>query len=84
MKELENGEYVLTMKEPDKVILNAIPVNGSHLAYRSGVEYKLIVKDNSYIIYDEQHPDGIEFLEMTSLDWFNIKKIASVAAFYYE
>ena len=73
---LENGEYVLTMKEFDKYIVNAIPVNGSHLAYRPDKKYKLIVKDNSYIVFDEQHPEGMEFLEMTSLDWFNIKKVA--------
>lgn len=73
---LECGEYVLTIKESNKVILNAIPVNGSHLAYHSGVEYKLIVNDNSYVIFDEQHPNGLELLERTSLDWFNIQKVA--------
>lgn len=75
--ELENGEYILTMKESDRYIVNAIPVNGNHLAYRPDKEYKLIVKDNSYVVFDEQHPDGIEFLEMTSLDWFNIKKVTA-------
>lgn len=74
--ELENGEYTLTMKESDKYIVSAIPVNGSHLAYCPNKKYKLIVNDNSYIIFDEQYPDGLELLEMTSLDWFNIKKVA--------
>ena len=72
---LENGKYVLKMKESNKVILNAVLVNGHYLAYRSDKEYKLIVNDDIYIIFDEQHPDGIEFLEMTLLDWFNIKKV---------
>lgn len=73
---LENGTYILTMKEHDKVIFNAIPINGHHLAYRPDKEYKLIVDDGIYVIFDEQNPDGLELLEMNSLEWFNIKKVA--------
>lgn len=73
---LENGEYVLTMKDPDKVIFNTIPVNGRHLAYRPNKEYKLIVKDGIYTMFNEQYPEGIELLEMSACDWFNIKKVA--------
>ena len=76
MKKLKSGEYVLTMKETDKVIFNAIPINGHHLAYRPDKAYKLIVTDGTYVIFDEQHPDGLELLEMKTMDWFNIKKVA--------
>lgn len=76
MGKLEKGEYILTMKETDKVIYNAIPINGKHLAYRSDKEYKLIAHDGFYTIFDEQHPDGLELLEMKTMDWFNIKKVA--------
>ena len=73
---LENGEYALTMKESDRIIINAIPVNGNHLAYRPDKEYKLIVNDGIYVIFDEQYADGLELLEMKTMDWFNIKKVA--------
>lgn len=73
---LDNGEYILTMKEPNKVIFNIIPVNGKHLAYRPDKEYKLIINNGTYLIFDEQHPDGLEILEMKTMDWFNIKKVA--------
>lgn len=73
---LGNGEYILTMKESDKVIFNAIPINGHHLAYRPDKEYKLIVNDGIYIMFNEQYPKGIELLEMSSCGWFNIKKVA--------
>ena len=73
---LENGEYILTMKEHDKVIFNAIPINGNHLTYRPVKEYKLIVNDGIYTMFNEQYPEGIELLEMSPCDWFNIKKVA--------
>lgn len=76
MAKLENGKYILTMKESDKVILNYIPVNGSYISFLPNKEYKLIVKDGIYTMFNEQYPNGLESLGMNSYDWFDVKKVA--------
>lgn len=73
MEKLENGEYVLTMKESDKVILNSMW--DKRVIYYPNKEYKLIVKDGIYIYFDELETE--EALHTDNfLSCFNIKKVA--------
>lgn len=74
MKELENGEYVLTMKE-NKCILNSI--DDCRVIYYPNKEYRLIVKDGVYRYFDEIDDGTLEYMYSEHfLNNFNIKKVA--------
>ena len=71
---LENGEYVLTMKE-NKCILNGI--NDSRVAYYPNKEYRLIVKDGVYRYFNEIDSGTLEYVYTENfLNNFIIKKVA--------
>lgn len=73
MEKLENGEYVLTMKEKNKCILNSMW--DKRMIYYPNKEYKLIVEDEIYTFFNEL---GMEEALHTDnfLSCFNIKKVA--------
>lgn len=74
MKELENGEYVLTMKE-NKCILNGI--TDRRVAYHPNKEYRLVVKDGVYRYFNEVDARTLEYMYTKHfLNNFNIKKVA--------
>lgn len=70
---LENGEYVLTMKE-NKCILNG--VNDRRIAYYPNKEYRLVVKDGVYRYFNEVDVGILEYMYTEHfLNNFNIKKV---------
>lgn len=72
--ELENGEYVLTMKE-NKCILNGI--TDHRVAYHPNKEYRLVVKDGVYRYFNEVDAGTLEYMYTEHfLNNFNIKKVA--------
>lgn len=74
MKKLENGEYVLTMKD-SRIIFNGI--NDNRIAYYPNKEYRLIVKDGIYRYFNEVDAGTIEYVYTENfLSYFNIKKVA--------
>lgn len=74
MKELENGEYVLTMKE-NKCILNGI--TDRRVDYYPNKEYRLVVKDGVYRYFNEVDAGTLEYMYTEHfLNNFNIKKVA--------
>lgn len=71
---LENGEYVLTMKE-NKCILNSI--DDRRVAYYPNKEYRLVVKDGVYRYFNEIDAGTLEYMYTENfLNNFNIKKVA--------
>lgn len=71
---LENGEYILTMKE-NKCILNSI--NDSRVIYYPNKEYRLVVKDGVYRYFNEIDNGTLEYVYTENfLNNFNIKKVA--------
>lgn len=72
---LENGEYILTLKEKNKYILNGI--NDSRVAYYPYKEYRLIVKDGVYRYFNEIDSGTLEYVYTENfLNNFVIKKDA--------
>lgn len=70
---LENGEYVLTMKE-NKCILNGIVDH--RVAYYPNKKYRLIVKDGMYRYFNEIDAGTLEYMYTENfLNNFNIKKV---------
>ena len=77
MKELENGEYVLTMKE-NKCILNSI--TDRRVIYYPNKEYRLGVKNGVYRYFNEIDDGTLEYLYSENfLNNFNIKKVVWIA-----
>lgn len=73
MKELENGKYILTMKE-NKCILNSI--TDRRVIYYPNKEYRLIVKDGVYRYFDEIDDGTLEYMYSEHfLNNFNIKRV---------
>lgn len=72
---LENGEYVLKMKEKNKCILNG---NGDNrVAYYPDKEYRLIVKDGVYRYFNEIDSGTLEYVYTENfLNNFIVKKVA--------
>lgn len=72
---LENGEYVLTMKKSDRVILNGI--YDHRVAYYPNKKYKLIVKNGVYRYFNEIDSGTLEYVYTEHfLNNFIIKKVA--------
>lgn len=73
---LENGEYILKLKE-NKIIWS---IDGLHkkpfISYYPKKEYKLIVKTDYCILFDEEYKKGIDVLYIGGIDLFYIKKVA--------
>lgn len=73
MAKLVNGEYILTMKEKDKCILNSMW--DRRVIYYPDKEYKLVVTDEFYTYFNELGTE--EALHTDNfLSCFNIKKVA--------
>ena len=71
---LENGEYILIMKE-NKCILNGI--NDPRIAYYPDKEYRLIVKDRVYRYFNEIDSGTLEYVYTENfLNNFIVKKVA--------
>lgn len=71
---LENGTYILTMKE-NKYILNGI--NDSRVAYFPNKEYCLIVNNGVYRYFNEVNSGTLEYVYTENfLNNFIVKKVA--------
>lgn len=70
-RELENGKYILTMKE-NGVIRDCI---SEEILYSYGKNYILTVKDNTYTIWDDYHKEEQVSYNFPMIEWFNVIKL---------